>query len=146
MAANPKSAGWRLDPQIERDTVSVGDLPLCRVLLMNDANYPWLLLVPRRPDASEIAELDSVERAQLMAEIAETAQSLKAITTCDKINVASLGNVVAQLHVHVIARFRGDVAWPKPAWGAAPPCAYPPDAAAKLITALRQRLVLAAAT
>ena len=81
-----------------------------------------------------------------MAEIAETAQSLKAITACDKINVASLGNVVAQLHVHVIARFRGDVAWPKPAWGAAAPRAYPPDAAAKLITALRQRLVLSAAT
>ena len=146
MAADPKSAGWRLDPQIERDTVPVVDLPLCRVLLMNDANYPWLLLVPRRPNASEITDLDGVERAQLMAEIAETAQSLKAITACDKINVASLGNVVAQLHVHVIARFRGDVAWPKPVWGVVPPRVHPPDAAAKLITVLRQRLVLAAAT
>ena len=81
MAADPKSAGWTLDPQIERDTVSVGDLPLCRVLLMNDANYPWLLLVPRRPDAGEIATSTCVEQTQLMAEIAATAQSLKAITT-----------------------------------------------------------------
>jgi diadenosine tetraphosphate (Ap4A) HIT family hydrolase len=142
MAADPNSAGWILDPQIERDTMPVGDLPLCQLRLMNDANYPWLLLVPRRPSVSEIVDLDGVERARLMAEITETSQALKAITACDKINVASLGNVVAQLHVHVIARFRSDAAWPKPVWGAAPPRAYPPDAAARLTAALRQRLAL----
>ena len=142
MAADPKSAGWTLDSQIERDTAAVGDLPLCRLLLMNDANYPWLLLVPRRPNASEIADLDGVERAQLMAEIAETAQSLKAITACDKINVASLGNVVAQLHVHVIARSRGDAAWPKPVWNAVPPRDYEKTTLDKLLATLRQRMTL----
>jgi diadenosine tetraphosphate (Ap4A) HIT family hydrolase len=142
MAANPNSAGWRLDPQIERDTVPVGDLPLCQLRLMNDANYPWLLLVPRRPGVNEIGDLGGAERARLMAEITETSQALKAITACDKINVASLGNVVAQLHLHVIARFRSDAAWPKPVWGAAPPRAYPRDMAARLTGALRQRLAL----
>src|SRR5262245_20613874 len=142
MASDPKSAGWVLDPQVERDTMPVGDLPLCRLRLMNDANYPWLLLVPRRPNTSEIADLDRAGRAQLMAEIAETSQALKAITGCDKINVASLGNVVAQLHVHVIARFRSDVAWPKPVWGAAAPRAHLPAAAASLIATLRGHLAL----
>jgi len=142
MANHPKSAGWMLDPQIERDTLPVGDLPLCRLRLMNDVNYPWLLLVPRQPNASEIADLDRAGRTQLMTEITETSQALKAITGCDKINVASLGNVVAQLHVHVIARFRSDVAWPKPVWGAVPPHAHSSDTAAKLIAELRRRLAL----
>ena len=133
---------FELDPRLAADTVELARWKLCRVLLMNDANYPWLLLVPRRPDASEIADLDSVERAQLMVEIAETAQSLKAITTCDKINVASLGNVVAQLHVHVIARFRGDVAWPKPVWGAAPPRPYDREELHNLVTPLRKKIWL----
>jgi diadenosine tetraphosphate (Ap4A) HIT family hydrolase len=142
MAADPNSGRWTLDSQIERDTMPVGDLPLCQLRLMNDAHYPWVLLVPRRTNVSEIADLDGAEQARLMTEITETSRALKAITACDKINVASLGNVVAQLHVHVIARFRSDVAWPKPVWGAAPPRAYPPDVAARLTAALRQRLAL----
>jgi diadenosine tetraphosphate (Ap4A) HIT family hydrolase len=142
MAADPNSGRWTLDSQIERDTMPVGDLPLCQLRLMNDAHYPWVLLVPRRTNVSEIGDLDGAERARLMTEITETSLALKAITACDKINVASLGNVVAQLHVHVIARFRSDATWPKPVWGAAPPRAYPPDVAARLTAALRQRLAL----
>jgi diadenosine tetraphosphate (Ap4A) HIT family hydrolase len=135
-------AGWELDPLLERDTVPIGDMPLSRVLLIKDANYPWLLLVPRRQPAVEIADLDSIEQAQLMTEIAHAGRTLKALTSCDKINVAALGNVVAQLHVHVIARRRSDPAWPKPVWNAAPPRDYEQAALNELVPALRQRLTL----
>jgi diadenosine tetraphosphate (Ap4A) HIT family hydrolase len=142
MVPDPKSAGWALHPQLERDTIAVADMPLCRVLLTTDANYPWLLLVPRRHDIIEIADLDYIEQAQLMAEITHAARALKAITGCDKINIAALGNAVPQLHVHVIARSRGDAAWPKPVWGVAPALAYDDAALQKLLEALRQRLAL----
>ena len=142
MIPDPKSAGWTLDPLLNRDTVAIGDLPLCRVLLNNDAHYPWLLLVPRRQDIVEIADLDFIEQAQLMGEISHASRVLKALTLCDKINVAALGNVVPQLHVHVIARSRGDVAWPRPVWGVAPARAYEGVALQKLLTALRPPLAL----
>jgi diadenosine tetraphosphate (Ap4A) HIT family hydrolase len=142
MPAPSESAAWTLDPVLERDTVAVGDLPLCRVLLSRDANYPWLLLVPRRPGAIETTDLDSAEQTQLMSEIAHASRALKTLTGCDKINMAAIGNVVAQLHVHVIARFRNDAAWPKPVWNAVPPQAYQPDALVTLIETLRLRLML----
>ena len=142
MIPDAASAGWSLDPLLERDTVPVGDMPLCRVLLINDANYPWLLLVPRRRGIIEITELDDIEQAQLMSEIMQAARSLKAVTSCDKINIAALGNVVPQLHVHVIARSRGDAAWPKPVWGTVPARAYEQAAMDKLMVPLRQRLAL----
>jgi diadenosine tetraphosphate (Ap4A) HIT family hydrolase len=142
MIPDPKAAGWMLDPQLARDTVEIGDMPLCQALLISDANYPWLLLVPRRQHIVEIIDLDYIEQAQLMSEIAQAARSLKAITRCDKINVAALGNVVPQLHVHVVARSRGDAAWPKPVWGAAPPRAYEDEPLQTLLAALRQRLAL----
>jgi diadenosine tetraphosphate (Ap4A) HIT family hydrolase len=143
MSSDPRAAGWALDPQLERDTTALGDLPLCRVLLSNDANYPWLILVPRRRDMVEIVDLRSSEQPQLMTEIADASIALKAVTSCDKINVAAIGNVVAQLHVHVVARKRSDAAWPKPVWNAVPARDY--DAAARdtLTAALRQRLALA---
>ena len=143
MIPDVASAGWSLDPLLERDTVPVGDMPLCHVLLINDANYPWLLLVPRRRGIIEVTELDDIEQAQLMSELVQAARALKAITACDKINIAALGNVVAQLHVHVIARSRGDAAWPKPVWNAVPARAYEPAAMEKLMVPLRQRLTLA---
>ena len=142
MAFDPKSAGWAIDPQIERDTTPVGDLPLCRVLLNRDANYPWLLLVPRRKGAVEIVDLDKAELTQLIGEIADASRALKSLTGCDKINVAALGNVVSQLHVHVIARSRGDAAWPKPVWNAVPPRDYEQRALDKLMASLRERLTL----
>ncbi len=115
---------WTLHPQLERDTASIGDLPLSRVLIINDANYPWLLLVPRRPGVVELIDLDDVEQAQMMTEVTRVARALRTVTHCDKLNIAALGNVVPQLHVHVIARFRSDAAWPKPVWGAAAPRPY----------------------
>ncbi len=144
MPQNAASTSWALHPQLERDTVPIGDLALCRALLINDANYPWMLLVPRRPGIVEIIDLPDSEQAQLMAEIALASRVIKTATGCEKINVAALGNVVPQLHVHVIARIRGDAAWPKPVWGAVPAVAYKPPALQALLDELRQRLPLAA--
>jgi diadenosine tetraphosphate (Ap4A) HIT family hydrolase len=132
---------FTLHPQLERDTVPVGDLALSRVLLMNDANYPWLILVPRRADIIEIVDLAEDDRLQLMREIAQASAALKALTECEKLNVAAIGNVVPQLHVHVVARRHSDVAWPKPVWGAAPPLAYEPRLREGFVTALRRRLL-----
>jgi diadenosine tetraphosphate (Ap4A) HIT family hydrolase len=131
---------WLLDPQLARDTVPVGDLPLTQVLLANDANYPWLILVPRRPRLIEIIDLEDKEQIQLLAEIVNVARVLKNITECEKLNIAALGNVVAQLHIHVIARRHSDVAWPKPVWGAATPTSYDPGVLRGFIGALRRGL------
>ncbi len=108
---------WSLHPQLAQDTVPVGDLALARVLLANDANYPWLILVPRKPGLVELIDLEENEQVQLLGEIANAARVLKTITNCDKLNIAALGNQVPQLHVHVIARRHNDVAWPKPGVG-----------------------------
>ncbi|MDT3685504.1 MAG: HIT family protein [Pseudorhodoplanes sp.] len=131
---------WALHLQLARDTVPLGDLVLSRVLIIKDANYPWLLLVPRRPDAVEIIDLDQVEQAQLMVEIDRVARALKAVTACDKLNIAALGNAVPQLHVHIIARHKTDKAWPKPVWGAAPPLAHDAAALDRFMNAMRGKL------
>ena len=131
---------FTLDPQLERDTVAVGDLPLSRVLMMNDANFPWLIVAPRHAGAVEIFDLDHGERAQLMSELALLAQLLKDLTGCDKINVAAIGNVVAQLHAHVIARRRDDPAWPRPVWGALPARPYGDAERDRLIRAIRRKI------
>ncbi len=115
---------------------------LCRVLVIKDANYPWLLLVPRRPEAVEIIDLDEVEQAQLMTEISRAARALKDVTRCDKLNIAALGNVVPQLHVHVIARRSSDAAWPRPVWGVAPPLAHDAEEVQNFISALRRKIWL----
>ena len=135
---------WSLHPQLAQDTVPVGDLGLARVLLANDANYTWLILVPRRPGLVELIDLDDKAQVQLLGEIAAAARALKSITECDKLNIAALGNQVAQLHVHVIARRHSDAAWPKPVWGAATPAAYIPAVRDGLIGALRRALQIPA--
>jgi diadenosine tetraphosphate (Ap4A) HIT family hydrolase len=138
----PAMPPWELHLQLARDTVNIGDLPLSRVLVVNEANWPWLLLVPRRMGVSEIIDLDEVEQAQLWTEIARAGRALKEVTACDKLNIAALGNVVPQLHVHVIARRDGDAAWPKPVWGAAPPLAYDKAELEYFIQTLRKKLWL----
>jgi diadenosine tetraphosphate (Ap4A) HIT family hydrolase len=144
MPQNAASADWTVHPQLERDTVPIGDLALCRALLINDANYPWMLLVPRRPGVVEIIDLSEAEQVRLMAEIARASKAIKAMTGCEKINVAALGNVVPQLHVHVIARGRSDPAWPKPVWGAVPPIAYSESALRSVLADLRERMAVSA--
>jgi diadenosine tetraphosphate (Ap4A) HIT family hydrolase len=133
---------WSLHPQLAQDTVPVGDLTLSRVLLANDANYRWLILVPRRAGLVEFIDLEENTQIQLLGEIAAAARALKSITECDKLNIAALGNQVPQLHVHVIARRHSDAAWPKPVWGAAPPSAYSPTVRDGLIGALRRALLI----
>jgi diadenosine tetraphosphate (Ap4A) HIT family hydrolase len=131
---------WRLNPQLEKDTTPLGDLALSRVLVIADATFPWLLLVPRRIGVAEIIDLTEVEQAQLMTEIARVSRGLKDVTACDKLNVAALGNMVPQLHVHIIARRQGDAAWPKPVWGALPPRAHDPAELDRFMTALREKI------
>ena len=135
---------WSLHPQLERDTIDIGDLPLSRVFVIKDANYPWLLLVPRRAGTKEILDLDEVEQAQLMTEIARVARALKTVTKCDKLNIAALGNVVPQLHVHVIARRTTDAAWPKPVWGQVEAITHDPLEVEAFIRELRRRIWIAA--
>jgi diadenosine tetraphosphate (Ap4A) HIT family hydrolase len=108
---------WTLHPQLEADTAPVGDLALSRLLAINHADYPWLVLVPRSPNIVEIADLADADLNLLTAEIAQVSRVLKTLTACDKINLAAIGNVVPQLHVHIVARWKTDPLWPKPVWG-----------------------------
>ncbi len=135
---------WSLHPQLENDTTAVGDLSLCRVLAIDDADYPWLILVPRRTGATEIADLGG-DAAVLMEEILQASRVLKDVTRCDKLNIAAIGNVVPQLHVHIVARWINDPLWPKPVWGHAQP--KPGDAVAfsRLLAAIADRLGIAEA-
>ena len=133
---------WQLDPTLLADTVAVGDLPLCRVLLNDDGNYPWLILVPRREGIVELIDLDETARVTLMAEIAQVSSALKDHTRCHKLNVAALGNVVAQLHVHIIARRTSDAAWPRPVWGVMKPLAHDATEVQSFISALRRKIWL----
>jgi diadenosine tetraphosphate (Ap4A) HIT family hydrolase len=137
----PDSA-WSLHPQLKQDTIDIGDLPLSKVLVIKDANYPWLLLVPRRAEAREIIDLDEVEQAQLTTEVSRAARALKEITKCDKLNIAALGNLVPQLHIHVIARRTTDAAWPRPVWGAVPPIPHDAEEVQHFISALRRKIWL----
>ena len=133
---------WSLHSQLKKDTIDIGDLPLSKVLVIKDANYPWLLLVPRRPDIVEVIDLAEVEQAQLMTEISRVARALKEVTRCDKLNIAALGNLVPQLHVHIIARRAGDAAWPRPVWGVAPPLTYDAEESQQFISTLRRKIWL----
>jgi diadenosine tetraphosphate (Ap4A) HIT family hydrolase len=111
---------FELDKRLEGDSVPVCELPLSAVRLMNERSWPWLILVPRRPGLAELIDLDADGRARLMEEIARAAEVLRTLYRPDKLNVAALGNVVHQLHVHVIARLRTDPAWPRPIWNVKP--------------------------
>jgi diadenosine tetraphosphate (Ap4A) HIT family hydrolase len=108
---------FTLHPTLARDTVEVIRLPLCRALLMNDRRFPWLILVPEREAIREIHELSPADRAALIEEIALGSEALERMCHPDKLNVGALGNLVPQLHVHVVARTAGDAAWPGPVWG-----------------------------
>jgi diadenosine tetraphosphate (Ap4A) HIT family hydrolase len=133
-------AEFELHPQLAADSLPVTDLGLSSVRLINDRNFPWLLLVPRQPGMVDLTDLAPPDRITLMEEIGLACDVLKALAPCDKLNVASLGNQVPQLHVHVIARLKSDAAWPNPVWGAAAAVAYPPDEAQRLVGQLASKL------
>lgn len=108
---------FELDPRLAADSLPMADLELCSLRLMNDRRFPWLLLIPRRPDCTELLDLQPDDQTRLWREILQVSKALKRLLEPDKLNVANLGNQVSQLHVHVIARFRTDAAWPGPVWG-----------------------------
>jgi diadenosine tetraphosphate (Ap4A) HIT family hydrolase len=116
--------GFTLHPQLAADTLAVGNLPLCRVLLMNNRHFPWLILVPAIPDLREIFDLAPQDYNDVMAEVRTVCEGFAAFTRADKMNVATLGNMVPQLHIHIIARHTQDAAWPQPVWN----CGVKPEA------------------
>jgi diadenosine tetraphosphate (Ap4A) HIT family hydrolase len=124
---------FQLDSRLAADTIPVGDLALSSVLLLNDARFPWFVLVPRIDGASEITDLSEEQAVQLMQEIRIATRVMMELSKPDKVNVGALGNIVAQLHVHVIGRFRSDPAWPGPVWGHGTRTPYPDHAAAALV-------------
>lgn len=126
-------AAFALDPALAAAALPVGELPLSSVLLMNDARFPWFVLVPRVPDAREITDLAEADAAALMGELRVATRVMLDLARPDKVNLGALGNVTPQLHVHVVGRFRSDPAWPGPVWGFETARPYPPHAAAALI-------------
>jgi len=133
-------AQFQLHPQLVCDTTAIFDLDLCQLLLMNDQNYPWVVMVPKRLDLREMHDLSPGDQQLLMGEITQVSKAMQRLFKSDKMNVAALGNMVPQLHVHVIARFEYDPAWPGPIWGKVPALAYTPSEQAAMITNLRKAL------
>ncbi|WP_063370923.1 HIT domain-containing protein [Pseudoalteromonas luteoviolacea] len=127
---------FELAPELQRDCIELANWPLCKVLLMNDSQYPWFILVPTVPGLREIIDLDEQQQTQFWQESKQLSELLMSVFTPDKLNVAALGNMVPQLHVHHIARFEDDAAWPKPVWGVNPAKAYTEAQLAELKKAL----------
>ena len=107
---------FQLDPRLEKDTFYIGDLPLSRVLLTNVVNFPWIILVPKVPEVSELFELSSEQQNQYLNESNFLLQEMSVLYKADKMNIANLGNMVPQLHIHIVARYQDDDAWPEPIW------------------------------
>lgn len=131
---------FALDRRLAADTVPVASLSLCEVLLMNDARYPWLILVPRLAGLVEIADLDASGQSGLWQEVGIASLALRSTAPCHKLNLGALGNVVRQLHVHLVARHEGDAAWPAPVWGHGSAVKYETEALATLVAQLRLEL------
>jgi len=136
----PRDPAFALHPRLAADTVAVATLGLSELRLMNDDRYPWLILVPRRADIREFIDLDAADQALLFDEIRRCGELLKAAHAPTRINIAMIGNMVPQLHAHVVARFDHDEAWPRPVWGLGESRPYPPDALAARVAGYRQSL------
>ena len=141
MSRHAPPARYELPPQLAADTHPLAALELCELRLMDDANYPWLVLVPRVADARELIDLDATQRYALTEEIDRAALLLRDAFRPHKLNVAALGNLVPQLHVHVIARFEHDPAWPSPVWGRVAARPYTPEMLVERIALLQETLV-----
>jgi len=128
---------FSLHPQLEADTLALGSFPLCTCRLMNDMHYPWLILVPQRADVKEIFQLNVKDQQQFLRESSYVAQRLTLHFSADKINIGALGNMVPQLHIHHIARYCNDAAWPAPVWGRFPAQPYAPEYLPKMLEQLR---------
>jgi diadenosine tetraphosphate (Ap4A) HIT family hydrolase len=131
---------FELDKRLAADTAEIRDLDLCRVLLLKDVRYPWLILVPRKRDLVEVGDLSREDRIALSDETDRAAGALLRLYAPDKMNIAAIGNIVRQLHVHVVARTEGDPAWPGPVWGHSPPEPYDDAALAARISEISAAL------
>ena len=136
------SVAFALDHRLAADTRPVASLPLCDVQLMNDARYAWLVLIPRRSGLVEIADLRDDDQATLWREVNLASRALRAVAPCDKLNLGALGNIVRQLHVHLVARCPGDDAWPGPVWGHGQAQPYAKAALHERVAALRDALTV----
>lgn len=134
------SAEFRVAERIEADSVLVAELALCQVRLMDDRRFPWLILLPRKAGLEEWTELDGADLSVLAAEIKQAGVALGAVVRFDKLNVGALGNIVRQMHVHVIGRSVGDAAWPGPVWGQGTRESYDASERDKLASRLREAL------
>lgn len=137
---NGAETAFVLDQRLAADTVQVLDWPLSSVRLMNDRTWPWLILVPRRPDLREIHDLPTLDLALLVGEIARASRTIADMCAPEKVNIGMLGNMVSQLHIHVLGRFRDDPAWPGPVWAFRPPVPYRDDELAQILERLRASL------
>lgn len=131
---------FELDPRLANDCIVMGDFPLCRLLLMNDANYPWFILVPRRAGATEIYHLSKDEQHQLIDESSMVAEIMADSFSAEKMNIANLGNMVPQLHIHHVARHEGDPAWPGPVWGKHPAIPYTQEKINRIHTRIKSMI------
>lgn len=131
---------FRLASQLENDCQIVDNLSLCQVLLMKDINYPWLILVPRIENAKDIIDLSTDDQAQLWRESALVSECLRSLYQPDKLNVAAIGNMVSQLHVHHVVRYTDDLAWPKPVWGFSEAKPYGQDQLTQTVSLLRHEI------
>lgn len=131
---------FTLDERLQQDTLVVGRFELCLLLLHRDSNYPWFILVPQREGATEIYHLSLAEQQLLLAESALVAEALTSVFSPDKLNIAMLGNIVSQLHIHHVARFKTDASWPGPIWGAAPAVEYEAGIGEERIERMRRAL------
>jgi diadenosine tetraphosphate (Ap4A) HIT family hydrolase len=127
-----------IHPKLLEDCLIIGRFPLCHLLLMGDANYPWFILVPDRDGLSEIYQLSDADQKQLLKESSLLAECLMNVFEGDKMNIAALGNIVPQCHIHHVVRFHGDPAWPAPIWGALPSKAYTQKEVDDIFTKLKQ--------
>jgi len=132
---------FTLDERLQKDTLVVGRLELCLLLLHRDSNYPWFILVPQCEGATEIYHLSPAEQQLLLAESSLVAEALASLFSPDKLNIAMLGNIVAQLHIHHVARFETDVSWPGPIWGAAPAGEYEASVLEQRLDSMRNALL-----
>ncbi len=131
---------FTLDDRLQKDTTIVGRFELCLLLLHRDSNYPWFILVPQRMGVTEVHHLSLPEQQLLLAESALVAKALTSLFSPDKLNIAMLGNIVAQLHIHHVARFKNDISWPGPVWGAAPAGEYALDILETRVRTMRKAL------
>lgn len=140
--ASDREAGFVLNPKLAEVGIKLGDLPLSICYLMDDARFPWLMLVPRRKDIRELLDLSREDLAQLMDEAMACSKALLAVSKPDKLNIGTLGNAVEQMHFHVVARYRSDSAWPRPVWGSGTRQPYPAHMAGPLADKLTKALGL----